>query len=331
MGRLLVELSGEHPGLAAAEVAGALRALGDSPGALHREGRLLLVETSVDARQLAQRVALAHTVDEVLLEGTLDELMAGAGGVELPRGTFAVRTFNLDRGPSAPGLAARFGAVMGRRHRVDLEHPDNEVRIVLGPSSTYLTLLRAGIERSAYEARRVALRPFSQPISLHPRLARVLVNLAEVPRGQPLADPFCGTGGILLEAGLVGARPLGLDIRQEAVEGTKRTLDAFGVRGDIRVGDVGELPSWTAGGAAVASDPPYGRSTTTRGEPLVKLYRRAFAVIAEALAPTGKAALVVPDLSYVELAAGHLQLLEAFPLRVHRSLTRHFCLFQRSP
>jgi hypothetical protein len=42
MGRLLVELSGEHPGLAAAEVAGALRALGDSPGALHREGRLLL-------------------------------------------------------------------------------------------------------------------------------------------------------------------------------------------------------------------------------------------------------------------------------------------------
>lgn len=330
MGRLLVELSGEHPGLAAAEVAGALRALGDSSGALHREGRLLLVETSVDAHELAQRLALAHAVDEVLLEGNLDELMAGAGGVELPPGTFAVRARNLRGGPSPPRLAARIGALIGRRHRVDLAHPDTEVRIVLGPSSTFFTMLRAGVERSAYEARRVALRPFSQPISLHPRLARALVNLTGVARGQSLADPFCGTGGILLEAGLAGARPLGLDIRPEAVEGTRRTLDAFGVRGDIRVGDVGELPSWTGGVAAVATDPPYGRSTTTRGEPLVKLYRRAFTATAEALSPPGKAALVVPDLSYVELAAGHLQLLDSFPLRVHRSLTRHFCLFQRS-
>ncbi len=329
MRRLLVELSGEHPGLAAAEVAGALRALGNPSGALHRDGRLLLVETSADARQLAQRLALTNAVDEVLLEGNLDELMAAAGGVDLPPGTFAVRALNLG-GPSPPGLAARFGALIGGRHRVSLAHPDVEVRIVLGPSSTYLTLLRAGVERSAYEARRVALRPFSQPISLHPRLARALVNLTGVAHGQPLADPFCGTGGILLEAGLAGARPLGLDIRPEAVEGTRRTLDAFGVRGDLRVGDVGELPSWTGGVLAIATDPPYGRSTTTRGEPLVKLYRRAFTAIAEALVRAGKAALIVPDLSYVELAAGHLQLLEAFPLRVHRSLTRHFCLFQRA-
>lgn len=328
---LLAELSGEHPGLAAAEIAGALRALGPSPGDLQREGRILLAETSVGARRLAQRVALAHRVDEVLLWGKLKELMTRAPGLELPPGSFAVRVVDLGGSPSPPGLAGRLGALLGRRHPVDLANPDTEVRVVQGVSATYLTLLRATIDRSAYGARRVALRPFSQPISLHPRLARALVNLTGVVRGQPLADPFCGTGGILLEAGLVGARPLGLDIRQEAVKGTAKTLEAFGVKGDLRVGDVGELPTWAGKLAAIATDPPYGRSTTTRGEPLVLLYRRAFMAMAEALVPGGRAAVVLPDLSYVELAASHLQLLEAFRLRVHRSLSRHFCLFQRPP
>lgn len=325
---LVVELSGEHPGLAAAEVAGALRALGAQGATLRREGRLLLVEAPVDPSLLARRLALAHAVDEVLLEGEWEGLLARARGVELPPGTLAVRVVNLRPCPYPPDLAGRFGALLGRGRRVDLEQPDNEVRVVLGPSSAYLTLLRARVDRSAYEARRVALRPFVQPISLHPRLARALVNLTGVPPGQALADPFCGTGGILLEAGLVGARPLGLDIRREAVEGTGRTLEAFGVQGHLRVGDVAELPSWARGLTAVATDPPYGRSTTTRGEPLASLYRRAFGAIAEALAPEGRAALVVPDLAYVELAAGRLQLLESYALRVHRSLTRHFCLLR---
>ncbi len=54
------------------------------------------------------------------------------------------------------------------------------------------------VARARLEARKVTHRPFSLPISLHPKLARALVNLARVPMGGVLLDPFCGTGGILL-------------------------------------------------------------------------------------------------------------------------------------
>ena len=71
-------------------------------------------------------------------------------------------------------------------------------------------------------------RPFVSPgISLSSRLARLLVNVAGVSRGQVLLDPFCGSGTILGEALLRGVNCIGIDRNHGSVERTKKNLAWF--------------------------------------------------------------------------------------------------------
>src|SRR5438046_10683807 len=64
------------------------------------------------------------------------------------------------------------------------------------------------IDRARLEATKVAHRPFSLPISLHPKFARALLNLSRVPMAGFVRDPFCGTGGLLLEALSIALLPI---------------------------------------------------------------------------------------------------------------------------
>lgn len=57
-----------------------------------------------------------------------------------------------------------------------------------------------------------------------PKLAQVMLNLAGLKPGQSFYDPFCGTGGILVEGVGMGLRCYGSDISPEAVEKAKHNL-----------------------------------------------------------------------------------------------------------
>jgi tRNA G10 N-methylase Trm11 len=71
-------------------------------------------------------------------------------------------------------------------------------------------------------------RPFvTSGISLSSRLARMLVNISGVSKGQVLLDPFCGSGTILGEALLKGADCIGIDRNHGSVERTKENLAWF--------------------------------------------------------------------------------------------------------
>ena len=62
-----------------------------------------------------------------------------------------------------------------------------------------------------FDERRMHFNPAPHPSSLHPRLARAFVNLTGISKGE-LYDPFCGAGGILIEAALCGFIAVGSDI-----------------------------------------------------------------------------------------------------------------------
>ena len=71
-------------------------------------------------------------------------------------------------------------------------------------------------------------RPYvTSGISLSSRLARLLVNISGVSKGQVLLDPFCGSGTILGEALLKGADCIGIDRNHGSVERTKDNLAWF--------------------------------------------------------------------------------------------------------
>jgi len=122
-----------------------------------------------------------------------------------------------------------------------------------------------GTRLKGFHLRRPRRRPFFKPGPLSPELSRVLVNLSRLRRGSTFLDPFCGTGGFALEAMLIGAgKVLCGDIDASMVEGSSINLRRYGCGSCVvfRHNAV-KLPLGDEVVEAIATDPPYGRSTTT--------------------------------------------------------------------
>ena len=81
-----------------------------------------------------------------------------------------------------------------------------------------------------FEKRKTHLRPFPRPSSLHPKLARALVNITGAKENETLIDTFCGTGGFLIEAGLMNIKAVGYDISKNMVKGCKENLRYFKIK-----------------------------------------------------------------------------------------------------
>jgi tRNA (guanine10-N2)-dimethyltransferase len=269
-------------------------------------------------------------VDRVLAVGPLPSILRAAARVELGDASFRVRAHGPFNPEEKRDLERRIGGVMPATGRVDLDAPERDFRLLRTEGGFLLGEVLVAVERSAMEARKVARRPFSMPISLHPKLARALVNLSRCPRDGRILDPFCGTGGIAIEAARLGMKVVASDLQEKMVRGTASVLDHYGLRGETFVADIGEVPRHVARVGAIATDPPYGRAASTRGESIASLYRRAFAAFREILPRGGFAAVALPSEEAVRIGEEFLELEEAHTLQVHRTLARTFAAFVRS-
>ena len=57
-------------------------------------------------------------------------------------------------------------------------------------------------------------------------MIRALVNMSGAIPGEWILDPFCGTGGTLIEASLIGCRAAGTDADPEMIAGSRINLPA---------------------------------------------------------------------------------------------------------
>lgn len=75
--------------------------------------------------------------------------------------------------------------------------------------------------------RRDQERPFrdSRVGMLPPKLAQIIINLANPPRGRIVLDPFCGTGVVLQEALLMNYPVYGSDIDPRMIDYSRKNLD----------------------------------------------------------------------------------------------------------
>lgn len=328
--RLWIELSGEHPTLPRAEALAAMEAECVRIREVSWSAEVLHLDAEGDVDRVLARLGLAHVACEELARGDWADIRAFAKSMDLAGRRFRTRVRSL--GPEVDGkpLEGFLGADLGRTGRVDLSTPEVEFRLLVGDTFHLGRVIRK-TARSSLERRKVARRTFIRPISLHPKFCRALVNLARIPAGAAVLDPFCGTGGVLIEAASMGLRPVGADVRLEMVRGSEESLRELGLRADLLVGDAGRGP-WRAGRiAGIATDPPYGRAASTRGEAPLKLYTRAFAAFSEILPTGGFVAAALPSEAAIAAAEEHLELVERYALRVHRSLTRNFCAFVKRP
>jgi tRNA (guanine10-N2)-dimethyltransferase len=133
---------------------------------------------------------------------------------------------------------------------------------------------------------------------------------------------------VLIEAATIGVKAIGTDISPAMIEGCRQNLEHFGLEYEkLEVSDIGSIAEAVGKVDVIATDPPYGRATSTNKEPLAELYARALPAIASVLEKGSRAGVVLPRPCPEN--TGALELVHTHSQKVHRSLSRHYCVFRR--
>ncbi|MFO7711161.1 MAG: DNA methyltransferase [Candidatus Woesearchaeota archaeon] len=142
-----------------------------------------------------------------------------------------------------------------RKPKVDLDNPETDIHI-MGTGPFFVTeLINKNTED--FNARKPHNRPSTLPISLHPKLARCMVNLTGC-REDTIYDPFCGTGGLLIEAGLSGRRCSGSDIDPIMIRRCRENLNHYLVPATLKAKDIMKTKKKYR---YIVADLPYFRNT----------------------------------------------------------------------
>jgi tRNA (guanine10-N2)-dimethyltransferase len=333
---LLFELSKEHKTLPKSEIISCLKAENIPFEVDYSDEDAFIIDSDVSKNKiktLSNRLSYTFFIDELLFSSIneINEIKKNAINKPIKmKGTIAIYYKNRSQSIDSKNIIKQIGEVYTHNRRVDLTNPDIKLRVLITEKKIHVGRNVGIIDRSQFEKRKVQHRPFFSPISLHPKLARALVNSSQIKKGEKLLDPFCGTGGILIEAGLVGSQIIGCDIEKKMIEGCKITLKHYGIKDFLLINeDIGDIKNHIKEVDAVVTDLPYGKSTTTKGEDVNLLYKRAFEIISKLLKKSGIAVVVSPKSNMSDFYNYNLTFLEKHEIKMHRSLTRYICLFQK--
>jgi tRNA (guanine10-N2)-dimethyltransferase len=333
--KYLFELSKEHNTIPTSEIISCLQSEDIKFKILETNDDILIIETISNInkiKKISERLSFSYFVDNYLFSCKPDlEYIKSANitnKIEI-KGSIAIRCKNRSTTINSQSIIRILADVYTKDRTVDLNNPDIEIRAILTDKIVYVGTKIIEINRSQYEKRKVQFRPYFSPISLHPKIARMMVNLSSIKKNEVLLDPFCGTGGILIEAGLMGVNIIGSDIEKKMIEGCKKNLDFYEIKNyKLFCNDIGEIGKNINKVDAVVTDLPYGKSTTTKGEEMKNLYKRAFENISDLLKKDGKAVIGLSNNDFIRLGEKYFKIVQKHKFRAHRSLTRYFVVYK---
>lgn len=340
------ELSGEHEGLPRKEILSCLRLAGFGFREHACLDQCLIVDIEGDALDIdrrlvsvAERLAMSHHIIRVagICDVRAEDIISLAEESDLSDHithgkTYVVRAKRIKHygeDVKREDIEGKLGGAIFRKgHQANLRSPDVSFRLVITDRAVFGSVV-ASVDRSSYEHRAPHKKPFFYPGVLMPRVARALVNISEVKPGEVLLDPFSGTAGILVEAGMLSVHVIGLEVRRMISHGARMNLELFGADHSLITGDACRVPLKDCSVDAIATDPPYGRSAAIRAESLHHLYSGSFSEMYRVL-KKGRLAVVVSEIPVLEYATeAGFSVVDVFTQRVHRSLTRTFTVLRK--
>jgi len=342
--RLFFLLSGEHETLPTSELEAVLNAEGHAFKTLEKLDQVLRLEADLNCIEaITHKAAFTRFCGLELFSCEAEASMifeavrATSLGEVLKDGeSFAVRVRHVKNHSSRINgmtLERKLGEhILNKtpRTRVNLKAPDKTFVGVLTDEKFVFGLRVAEISPKPFVERRPKKKPFFHPSAMPAKLARCMVNLGMPKSGELVLDPFCGTGSMLIEAGLVGCRALGSDIQRRMVRGSLRNLTYFNIKPEgVIVADARKLPITKVG--CVVTDPPYGMSATTFKRTTRQIVEEILVSVHDMLGKKRRVCIATPKTLNVRLigtALGYRHL-ESHFIYVHRSLTREIAVFEK--
>ena len=314
--RSLVLLSGEGTTLPLAEAKALFLAYDPSSTFEVPDPRILIAESEADPSRVGRRIAFGRRVGRLVEDRSSVPSLVNGRRVRF-------RSFDLVPGLSPADPAAYLAGV---KAQVDLRSPELELTLVRS-SSEYLAVTSPGTMLQGWSLRRPRRRPFFHPSAIFPKLSRALFNMSRCRERETFLDPFAGTGSILLEAGVVGARVVAMDIVAKMASGATANMKRFSQEWDGVVrGDCASLPFRSVD--AVATDIPYGRASSTRGKVPEKILGFALPEHAR-VCPRGSLAVVMHPQQFPVHPGDEFRAVEEHHLHVHKLLTRAITVLER--
>ena len=198
-------------------------------------GRIIVSELNdsiLNSRK--QRLALTKKIYKVLFECNRKDLIKSVKEFDwnsIFEKSFCVRSTKLKNAKSdysEKQLASHIWRKLNNP-KVDLENAKTNIEFFVSREKIHCGLLQFE-NHEEFESRKSHKRPFPHPSSLHPKIARALVNITGIKENEILLDPFCGMGGLLIESSLMGIKSVGYDISKIMAEGCKQNLKFFKIK-----------------------------------------------------------------------------------------------------
>ncbi|HUW42782.1 MAG TPA: methyltransferase domain-containing protein [Thermoplasmata archaeon] len=326
----MFELSGEHPDLPVWEAEALLRCSGKTE-LIDRDYNLAIFSSGAMPSEFKDRIALSHFLNEHLASVKPDRLVSFFEELDfngVKSAAVKVKVAELEKGEYDPvALAKEIGAAISGRTKIELTEPMEKFRVMVGDKA-HIGREIAEIDRTQYEKRKNRFLPFNSPISIHPRLARALINMTANSRKCKILDPFCGTGTLLIESALMGMDAHGSDLSEKMIEGSRANLKQLGLEADLKKSDVAEISKFNKKFDCIVTDPPYGRSSSTNKEAIEDLYSRALRSFAGNLTENGRVGIIVPDQKTLDFE-DDFRIIRKASVRAHRSLVRNFIVLEK--
>ena len=268
------------------------------------------------------RFGLIHEASQHLFSCEINELHEFFREVEIPEGRCCVRVRNIGgKKADSTKLERELGAILWKKGaKISVSNPEYVYRVYLS-NKAHVGILLHETNRKQFLERRPDLKPFFRPGALLPRLARSLVNISL--REGLLLDPMCGTGTIIIEAGLMGLDFLGVEAYCDIARGCKVNLNHYGLPSNVIVGDARNLPLRDESVDAIVTDFPYLQSTKALGD-LLDLYEKALQEFKRVLKPSRRLVFI----SNLDVDVKDFRVEHKLYQRLHKSLTRriYICL-----
>ncbi|MFX1453619.1 MAG: methyltransferase domain-containing protein [Promethearchaeota archaeon] len=342
--RFFLTLSGENISLSKFEILSLFKLKNTNVSNVRLIDRLLILSSKKNiSKYIASRAALTHDISELVIESSIEEndIINSLKNIDFikyieNKKSFAVRiqkighkNINSEYFEKLIGKII-FGSIK-KTLKVDLLHPDILFYGIFAKNKFFFGINNSKKIRSCFKSNSLKSRPFFHPSALNPRLARVMVNLSQIKEDEIFLDPFCGTGSLLIEAFLIGCNQvIGIDISPKMINGAKKNLKKFGVKNmELLVGDSNHIPLKFISG--IATDPPYGRSSSTYKKSLIPLLENFFLEISDLILKNRLITIALP--SYIKLFELidklYFEIKHEFTQYVHSSLTRKIYVIQK--
>jgi tRNA (guanine10-N2)-dimethyltransferase len=278
---------------------------------------LILDDASSDARlELEKRLGYTHMIYRFLFECKKKDLEKNIDSFEwnsIYKKDFCVRIHDTSEFEEKKVAYLVYKKI--KNPKVNLDNPKTRIDFFFSGKKIVCGLFLSDIDKS-FLKRKAHMRPGFHPTSLHPALARACINLTGLDKGT-IIDPFCGSGGILIESCLMGFKTIGIDIEESQIENAIKNLEFYKIKNcSVKQGDARKIKIKAD---AIVSDFPYGKSSKAGN--LDELY---LDFLKNALSISYRCVVIFPD--FVDhkkiIKKSGWQEINHFEIYVHKSLTR---------